>query len=125
MGQATGLPDSETLDLIITNALIIDWNGIYKADIGVNKGHIVGVGKGGNPDVMEGVTPGMVVGVNTEVIAGEKMIITAGAIDAHGASVALSASFENGTDSLDDYLSALHLSGHLARGASQDLPLPR
>ncbi|ORY73615.1 urease [Leucosporidium creatinivorum] len=83
MGQATGLPDSETLDLIITNALIIDWNGIYKADIGINKGYIVGIGKGGNPDVMEGVTPGMIVGVNTEVIAGEKLIITAGAIDAH------------------------------------------
>lgn len=104
MGQATGLPDSDTLDLIITNALIIDWNGIYKvsspsstlrlrrdsapppaqADIGINKGYIVGIGKGGNPDVMEGVTPGMIVGVNTEVIAGEKLIITAGAIDAHG-----------------------------------------
>ncbi|GAA5896085.1 hypothetical protein JCM5296_006240 [Sporobolomyces johnsonii] len=83
MGQATGLPDSETLDLIITNALIIDWNGIYKADIGIKSHHIVGIGKGGNPDVMEGVTPGMVVGVNTEVIAGEKMIVTAGAIDAH------------------------------------------
>ncbi|CEQ41113.1 SPOSA6832_02796, partial [Sporobolomyces salmonicolor] len=86
MGQATGLPDSETLDLIITNALIIDWNGIYKADIGIKSHHIVGIGKGGNPDVMEGVTPGMVVGVNTEVIAGEKMIVTAGAIDAHGES---------------------------------------
>lgn len=83
MGQATGLPDSATLDLIITNALIIDWNGIYKADIGVKNHLIVGIGKGGNPDVMEGITPGMVVGVNTEVIAGEKMIITAGAIDAH------------------------------------------
>ncbi|BGP20421.1 hypothetical protein JCM10213_001570 [Rhodosporidiobolus nylandii] len=83
MGQATGLPDSETLDLIITNALIIDWNGVYKADIGIKNNHIVGLGKGGNPDVMDGVTPGMVVGVNTEVIAGEKLIVTAGAIDAH------------------------------------------
>ncbi|SCZ97830.1 BZ3500_MvSof-1268-A1-R1_Chr3-3g06398 [Microbotryum saponariae] len=83
MGQATGLPDDMTLDLVITNALIIDWNGIYKADIGIKKNHIVGIGKGGNPDVMQGVTPGMIVGVNTEVIAGEKMIVTAGAIDAH------------------------------------------
>ncbi|GAA5999785.1 hypothetical protein JCM10207_005910 [Rhodosporidiobolus poonsookiae] len=83
MGQATGLPDSETLDLIITNALIIDWNGIYKADIGVKNNHIAGIGKGGNPDVMDGVTPGMIVGANTEVIAGEKLIITAGGIDVH------------------------------------------
>lgn len=57
---------------------------LSQADIGINKGYIAGIGKGGNPDVMEGVTPGMVVGVNTEVIAGEKLIITAGAIDAHG-----------------------------------------
>lgn len=83
MGQATGRPDSETLDLVITNALIIDWSGIYKADIGVKKGFIVGIGKAGNPDVMDGVTDGMIVGANTEVIAGEGKIITAGAIDAH------------------------------------------
>ncbi|TNY21571.1 putative urease [Rhodotorula diobovata] len=83
MGQATNQPDSATLDCIITNALIVDWSGIYKADVGLKKGNIVGIGKGGNPDVMEGVTEGMVVGVNTEVIAGEKLILTAGAIDAH------------------------------------------
>lgn len=83
MGQATGRPDSETLDLVITNALIVDWSGIYKADIGIKKGMIVGIGKAGNPDVMDGVTTGMVVGANTEVIAGEGKIITAGAIDAH------------------------------------------
>ncbi|GAA5990378.1 hypothetical protein JCM11641_002343 [Rhodosporidiobolus odoratus] len=83
MGQATGLPDSETLDLVITNALIIDWNGIYKADVGLKNHRIVAVGKGGNPDVMDGVTPGMIIGVNTEVIAGEKLILTAGAVDAH------------------------------------------
>ncbi|KAI5481304.1 hypothetical protein MNV49_004926 [Pseudohyphozyma bogoriensis] len=83
MGQVTGLPDTATLDLIITNALIVDWSGIYKADIGVKNNHIVGIGKGGNPDVMASVTPGMIVGVNTEVIAGEKLIITAGSIDAH------------------------------------------
>ncbi|GAA5894775.1 hypothetical protein JCM8208_006068 [Rhodotorula glutinis] len=83
MGQMANQPDSATLDCIITNALIIDWNGIYKADVGLKKGNIVGIGKGGNPDVMEGITEGMVVGVNTEVIAGEKLILTAGAIDAH------------------------------------------
>ncbi|GAA5927238.1 hypothetical protein JCM3775_002489 [Rhodotorula graminis] len=83
MGQMANQPDSATLDCIITNALIIDWNGIYKADVGLKKGNIVGIGKGGNPDVMDGITEGMVVGVNTEVIAGEKLILTAGAIDAH------------------------------------------
>ncbi|KAM0789920.1 hypothetical protein ACM66B_006760 [Microbotryomycetes sp. NB124-2] len=83
MGQAANKRDEETLDLIITNALIVDWSGIYKADIGIKKGFIVGIGKGGNPDTMQGVTEGMVVGVNTEVIAGEKLIITAGAVDAH------------------------------------------
>lgn len=83
MGQATGRPDSETLDLVITNALIIDWSGIYKADIGVKKGFIVGIGKAGNPDVMDGVTENMVVGANTEVIAAEGKIVTVGAIDAH------------------------------------------
>lgn len=83
MGQATGRPDSETLDLVVINALIVDWSGIYKADIGVKNGFIVGIGKAGNPDVMDGVTEGMTVGANTEVIAAEKMIVTAGAIDAH------------------------------------------
>ncbi|KKY30255.1 putative urease [Diaporthe ampelina] len=83
MGQATGRPDSRTLDLVVTNALIVDWTGIYKADIGVKDGLIVGIGKAGNPDVMEGVTPGMVVGSCTDVIAGEGKIITAGGIDTH------------------------------------------
>ncbi|GAA6042193.1 hypothetical protein JCM8097_005009 [Rhodosporidiobolus ruineniae] len=83
MGQATGTSDKDTLDLIITNALVIDYDGIYKADIGLKNHHIVALGKGGNPDVMDGVTPGMVVGVNTEVVAGEKLIVTAGGVDAH------------------------------------------
>lgn len=83
MGQATNRPDSDTLDLVITNAIIVDHSGIIKADIGIKKGFIVGIGKAGNPDVMDGVTEGMIVGANTEVIAGEKNIITAGAIDAH------------------------------------------
>ena len=70
------------LDTIITNALIIDHTGIYKADIGVKDGHIVGIGHGGNPDVAD-ITPGMVVGVNTEAIAAEGCIVTAGALDTH------------------------------------------
>ena len=70
------------MDTIITNALIIDHTGIYKADIGVKDGHIVGIGHGGNPDVAD-ITPGMVVGVNTEAIAAEGCIVTAGALDTH------------------------------------------
>ncbi|GAA5844097.1 hypothetical protein JCM11251_001820 [Rhodosporidiobolus azoricus] len=83
MGQATGVSDVDTLDCIITNALIIDWNGIYKADIGLKNHLIRAIGKGGNPDMMDGVSPGMIVGANTEVIAGEGLIVTAGGIDTH------------------------------------------
>ncbi|HZJ66283.1 MAG TPA: urease subunit alpha [Kofleriaceae bacterium] len=83
MGQAAGVAARDALDVVITNATIIDWTGIYKADIGIKHGRIAGIGKAGNPGVMAGVTPGMIVGVTTEVIAAEGMIVTAGAIDAH------------------------------------------
>lgn len=83
MGQASGRSDLETLDTVITNALIIDWTGIYKADIGIKNGHIVGIGKAGNPDIMDGVDPKLVVGSCTDVIAGENKIITAGGFDTH------------------------------------------
>jgi urease len=83
MGQATGVSDEVSLDLAIVNALIVDWSGIYKADIGVKNGVIVGIGKAGNPDVMEGVSPNMIVGSCTDVIAGEGKIITAGGFDTH------------------------------------------
>ncbi|KAK8000293.1 Urease [Apiospora arundinis] len=83
MGQATGRSDAETLDLVVTNALIVDYTGIYKADIGVKDGIIVGIGKAGNPDVMDGVTDNMIVGSCTDVIAGEGKIITAGGLDTH------------------------------------------
>ncbi|KAK3693669.1 putative urease [Podospora appendiculata] len=83
MGQATGRSDAETLDMVVTNALVVDWTGIYKADIGVKAGFIVGIGKAGNPDVMDGVTPNMVVGSCTDVVAGEGKIITAGGLDTH------------------------------------------
>jgi urease len=82
-GQATGVPAVDQLDTVITNALIVDHTGIYKADIGIKNGYIVGIGKAGNPDVMDGVTSGMIVGVNTEAVAGEGLIITAGGMDAH------------------------------------------
>ena len=83
MGQKAGVGDAEALDCVITNALIVDWTGIYKADIGIKAGRITGIGKAGNPDIMAGVTPGMVVGVTTEAIAGEGLIVTAGGIDSH------------------------------------------
>ncbi|RKP34123.1 urease [Dimargaris cristalligena] len=83
MGSNVGVKDGVALDLVITNALIVDYTGIYKADIGIIKGKIVGIGKAGNPDVMEGVTDGMIVGVTTDVIGGEGKIITAGGIDTH------------------------------------------
>lgn len=83
MGQASGRSDAESLDTVISNALIVDWSGIVKADIGIKNGVIVGIGKAGNPDVMDGVDPAMVVGSCTDVIAGEGKIITAGGMDSH------------------------------------------
>ncbi|WHY67920.1 urease subunit alpha [Neobacillus sp. SuZ13] len=69
------------LDTVITNAIILDYSGIYKADIGIRDGRITGIGKSGNPLLMEGVD--LIIGASTEVIAGEGMIVTAGGIDAH------------------------------------------
>ena len=83
IGQASGRSDEECLDLVITNALVIDWSGIYKADIGVKAGFIVGIGKAGNPDTMDGVNQKLIVGSTTDVMAGDGKIVTAGAIDTH------------------------------------------
>src|ERR1700732_4549606 len=86
MGQSSGaLREGQggSLDLVITNAVILDHWGIVKGDIGIKNGRIVKVGKAGNPDTMEGVDPDLVVGAATEVVAGENMIVTAGAIDSH------------------------------------------
>ncbi|MGC6588772.1 urease subunit alpha [Paenibacillus sp. Dod16] len=71
------------LDLVITNAIIIDTWGIVKADIGIKDGFICGIGKAGNPLMMDGVTEGMIIGVGTEVISAENMIVTAGGVDSH------------------------------------------
>ena len=71
------------LDLVITNAVILDFWGIIKADIGIREGRICGIGKAGNPDLMEGVHPKMVIGASTEVIAGEGLIATPGGVDTH------------------------------------------
>src|SRR5579862_4413607 len=84
MGQsAKATSQAGALDVVITNAVIIDHWGIVKADVGIRGGRIVGIGKAGNPDIMSGVTPGMVVGAGTEAIAGEGKIVTAGGIDPH------------------------------------------
>ncbi|HTR38189.1 MAG TPA: urease subunit alpha [Bryobacteraceae bacterium] len=86
MGQSsTAIRETShgALDLVITNALIIDHWGIVKADVGVRDGRIVKIGKAGNPDTQAGVDPDLVVGAATEVIAGEGKILTAGAIDSH------------------------------------------
>jgi len=84
MGQSSrATREQGVLDVVITNALIIDHWGIVKGDIGIKDGRIVKVGKAGNPDTMAGVDPELIVGASTEVIAGEGKIITAGGIDAH------------------------------------------
>src|SRR3979411_1361147 len=59
MGQATGVSENDALDCVITNALVVDWTGIYTADIGIKSGRISGIGTAGNPDLMAGVLSGM------------------------------------------------------------------
>src|SRR6202795_3313243 len=82
MGQsARATRASGALDLVITNAVIVDHWGIVKADIGIRDGRIAAIGKAGNPDLIAGVSPGMVGGAGTEVIAGEGRIVTAGGLD--------------------------------------------
>ena len=84
MGQCVKISSKGgALDLVITNALIFDYTGIYKADIGIKDGFIKGIGKAGNPDIMDNVNPNMIVGASTEAIAGEGLIVTAGGIDTH------------------------------------------
>jgi urease subunit alpha len=80
MGQGQQL-GAAVMDLVITNALIVDWWGIVKADVGIKHGRIAVIGKAGNADVQPGVDVN--IGAGTEIIAGEGMILTAGAIDAH------------------------------------------
>lgn len=78
-GRAVGAE----LDVVITNAVILDYTGIVKGDIGIRNGRIVGIGKAGNPLIQDGVHPDLVIGPGTEVIAGENIIVTAGGIDSH------------------------------------------
>ena len=84
MGQSPAATRAKgALDLVITNAIIIDWWGIVKADIGIRDGRIAGIGKAGNSDLMDGVTKGMEIGPGTEVLSAEGKIVTAGGIDTH------------------------------------------
>jgi urease subunit alpha len=80
MGQSQRQSD-EVMDLVITNALILDFWGIVKADVGIKKGRVAAIGKAGNPDTQHGVD--VVIGPGTEIIGGEGRILTAGGIDAH------------------------------------------
>ena len=80
MGQSQ-LASADVVDVVITNALIIDHWGVVKADVGIKDGRIAAIGKAGNPDIQPGVT--IAVGPGTEAIAGEGSILTAGGIDAH------------------------------------------
>ena len=84
MGQASGVSSLRSLDLVITNAVVMDPTiGIIKADIGIKDGVIAGIGKAGNPNVMDGVYNNMIVSSNTEVLSGEHTICTPGTIDTH------------------------------------------
>ncbi|WP_417524665.1 urease subunit alpha [Marinovum sp.] len=81
MGQAQTTRAGGAVDTVITNALIVDWTGIVKADVGLKDGRIAAIGKAGNPDTQPDVT--IIVGPGTEVIAGEGRILTAGGFDSH------------------------------------------
>lgn len=83
MAQGTTSRAEGALDTVITNAIILDWWGVVRADIGIRDGRITGIGKAGNPDIADGVHPDLLIGPGTDVIAGEGKIITAGAIDSH------------------------------------------
>lgn len=79
-GQSQAL-DKDTVDTVITNAIIVDYTGIFKADIGIKHGRIAAIGKAGNKDIQDNVD--FQIGAGTEVISGEGMIVTAGGIDSH------------------------------------------
>jgi urease subunit alpha len=88
MGQSQYARSEGAVDTVITNALIVDHTGIYKADVGLKDGRICGIGKAGNPDTQNGfgnrqASVAIIIGPGTEVIAGEGKILTAGGMDAH------------------------------------------
>jgi urease subunit alpha len=81
MGQSQATRAEGAMDTVVTNALVLDHSGIFKADIGLKEGRIAAIGKAGNPDTQDGVT--IIIGPSTEIIAGEGKILTAGGIDSH------------------------------------------
>jgi len=82
MGQnGQAIRDEDIPDTVITNVIVLDYTGIYKADVALRDGHIFKIGKAGNPDISSGVD--IVIGASTEIIAGERKILTAGGIDTH------------------------------------------
>ncbi|WP_347345067.1 urease subunit alpha [Microbacterium sp.] len=83
MAQSTRTRAEGALDTVITNAIVLDWWGVVRADVGIRDGRIVGLGRAGNPDIADGVDPRLVIGPSTDVISGEGRILTAGAIDSH------------------------------------------
>ncbi len=83
MAQGTTTRADGALDTVITNAVVLDWWGIIRADVGIRDGSIVALGRSGNPDIADGVHPDLHIGPSTDVISGEGKILTAGAIDCH------------------------------------------
>ncbi|KAB1654542.1 urease subunit alpha [Pseudoclavibacter chungangensis] len=83
MAQGTTTRAEGALDTVITNAIVLDWWGVVRADVGIRDGRIVALGRAGNPDVADGVHPELHIGPSTDVISGEGRILTAGAFDTH------------------------------------------
>ncbi len=83
MGQGSTTRAEGAPDTVITNAVVLDWWGVVKADVGIRDGRIVGLGRAGNPDISDGVDPALQIGPSTDVISGEGKILTAGGIDLH------------------------------------------
>ncbi len=83
MGQGRATRAEGAPDTVITRAVILDYWGIIKADIGIRDGRIAAIGKAGNPDIMDGIHPGLVIGPSTEIISADGRIVTAGAVDSH------------------------------------------
>jgi urease subunit alpha len=83
MAQGTTTRAEGALDTVITNAVVLDHTGVFRADVGIRDGRIVALGRAGNPDVADGVHPQLLIGPSTDVISGEGKILTAGAIVVH------------------------------------------
>ena len=83
MAQGTTTRAAGSPDTVVTNAVVLDHTGIYRADVGIRDGRICGIGRAGNPDIADGVDPRLRIGPGTDVVSGEGRILTAGGIDSH------------------------------------------